>query len=161
MILSVLVNLRKAFLDAPGFWQSYLPQKPGNWCKWVEGVDKTRTDGYSILGNFVNQIDQLIYQVPGLYLYCEKKKQKRDISERLYTLFHLEPDGSVQVLHELKTGSKDWAVQLWPTIDAYFNRQTQPVEQRRQQLLTKIQQLEFELQQCRMELAALEVEPFD
>ncbi|MGL5081026.1 MAG: hypothetical protein ACRC8A_06015 [Microcoleaceae cyanobacterium] len=157
---SVFVNLRQAFLNASGFWESCLIQKQGNWCKWVEGLDKNQTDGYSILGNFVNQVDQLVYQPFGLYLHCEKKKQKQGISERLYTLFVLEPDGTVKVLNELKTASKDWAVQLWPEIDAYFSRQNQPFEQRRQQLLEEIQHLEFELTQRRLELAALEADSF-
>ncbi|NJK39722.1 MAG: hypothetical protein HC825_11845 [Oscillatoriales cyanobacterium RM1_1_9] len=156
MSSGVFVNLRQAFLNAPGFWESFLIQKPGNWCKWVEGIDKALTDGYSILGNFVNQIDQPSYQKPGLYLYCEKSKQKRGISQRLYTLFVLKPDGSVQVLDEFKSASKDWAVQLWPTIDAHFIQQSQPLEKRRKQLLEEIHRLEFELNQRRLELEALE-----
>ena len=157
MSQSVLVNLKQAFLESPGFWESHLSPKTGNWCKWVEGIDKTQTDGYSILGEFVSQVDQSAYQKPGLYLYCEKKKQKKGISERLYTLFALEPDGQVQVVNEFKTASKDWAVQLWPEIEAFFIKQTQSTEKRRQQLLAEIQTLEFELNQRKAELTALEI----
>ena len=103
----------------------------------------------------MNQCDQLSTQKPGLYLFCEKKKQKQNATERLYTLFILEPDGSVEILHELRTASKDWGVQLWPQIDAYFIRQQHSGERRRQELLQEIQQLEFELKQRRAELAAL------
>lgn len=156
MSQAVLVNLREAFFNAPGFWNSRLLVKAGNWCKLVEGLDKNQTDGYSILGDFVSQLDQIAAQQPGLHLFCEKRKQKQGVSERLYTLFILEPDGSVQVVQELKTASKDWAVQLWPTIDAYFARQQNTVEQRRKQLLLEIQRLEFELKQHRAELEALE-----
>ncbi|HAO11848.1 MAG TPA: hypothetical protein DCQ51_11920, partial [Planktothrix sp. UBA8407] len=111
MTQAVLVNLREAFFNAPGFWQSRFLIKTGNWCKSVDGLDKGRTDGYSILGSFVNQCDQLSTQQPGLYLFCEKKKQKQNVAERLYTLFILEPDGTVEVLNEFKTASKDWGVQ--------------------------------------------------
>ncbi len=154
---SILVNLKQAFFNAPGFWETRLTQKPGNWCKYVESLDKEHTDGYSILGLFVSQLDQLAQQQPGLYLYCEKKKQKQGISERLYTLFVLESDGTVQVLQEIKTASKDWAIQLWVDIDAYFVRQSRSVERRRQQLLAEIQTLEFELSQRRAELTVLEL----
>ncbi len=158
MSYSILINLKQAFFNAAGFWETRLTPKPGNWCKYVESVDKDRTDGYSILGPFVSQIDQIAQQQPGLYLYCEKKKQKKGISERLYTLFVLEADGNVQVLQEIKTASKDWAVQLWVDIDAYFVRQSRSVERRRQQLLFEIQTLEFELNQRRAELVALELD---
>ena len=154
---SILVNLKQAFFNASGFWETRFTLKPGNWCKYVESIDKERTDGYSIIGPFVSQLDQLTQQHPGLYLYCEKKKQKQGISERLYTLFVLEYDGIIQVLQEIKTASKDWAVQLWVDIDAYFVRQSHSVERRRQQLLAEIQTLEFELSQRRAELTALEL----
>ncbi|MGB3534360.1 MAG: hypothetical protein WBA13_12705 [Microcoleaceae cyanobacterium] len=158
MIFSILINLKQAFFIAAGFWETRLTLKPGNWCKYVESVDKDRTDGYSLLGPFVSQIDQLAQQQPGLYLYCEKKKRKNGISQRLYTLFVLESDGNIQVLQEIKTASKDWAVQLWVDIDAYFVRQSRSVERRRQQLKSEIQTLEFELSQRRAELVALDLD---
>ena len=153
---SILVNLREAFLTAPGFWESCLNPKLGNWCKLVEGIDRSQTDGYSIEGPFVSQIDQSALQVPGLYLYCQKGRRKRGNCDRLYTLFVLEPDGTVKVIHEMKTASRDWAIELWPPIEAYFNSQTQSVEKRRQQLLAEIESLEFHLSQRRSELLALE-----
>ena len=159
MSSSILVNLREAFLSAPGFWESYLSPKAGNWCKFVEAIDRTQTDGYSIEGPFVSQIDRPAMQVPGLYLYCQKGKRKRGSCDRLYTLFVLEPDGTVRVLNEWKTASRDWAIALWPEIEAYFASQTQSVERRRKQLLAEIESLEFELSQRRAELLALENDP--
>ncbi|MDY6806690.1 MAG: hypothetical protein SXA11_23185 [Cyanobacteriota bacterium] len=156
MSQQLLVNIREAFFNAPGFWQGSLSPKSGNWCKFVESIDKTRTDGYSIDGPFVSQIDELAQQRSGIYLHCEKKGRKRKASERLYTLFELEAHGEVRVINELKTASKDWAVLLWPEIEAYFARQSDSVEVRRQQLLAQIQSLEFELNQRRAELAALD-----
>ncbi|NER36851.1 MAG: hypothetical protein F6J93_23260 [Oscillatoria sp. SIO1A7] len=153
---SVLVNIQESFFNASGFWESNLSAKSGNWCKLVEGIDKSRSDGYSIDGSFVSQITELKYQQPGLYLHCQKKGGKKGQEKRLYTLFVLEPNGEVQVLTELKSASKDWAVQFWPEIDAYFSRQSNFVEQRRKQILAKIESLEFQLSQLRAELAALE-----
>ncbi|WP_071515294.1 hypothetical protein [Geitlerinema sp. PCC 9228] len=156
MSASVLVNLREAFLQAPGFPESSVKNTSGNWCKYIESLDKTQTDGYSIEGPFVNQIDQLCYQSSGLYLFCEKKGGKKNQQQRLYTLFRLEANGEVVVLTELRSASKDWAVQLWPYIEVYFDQAQGKTEQLRQELLSEIESLEFRLQQCRMKLAALD-----
>ncbi|WRH66833.1 MAG: hypothetical protein RSE13_25575 [Planktothrix sp. GU0601_MAG3] len=99
---AILVNLREAFFNAPGFWQTRFLIKTGNWCKSVDGLDKSRTDGYSILGSFVNQCDQLATQQPGLYLFCEKKKQKQNVTERLYTLFILETRWKCRSIKRIK-----------------------------------------------------------
>ena len=103
------------------------------------------------------KLPKLKYQQPGLYLHCQKKGGKKGQEKRLYTLFVLEPNGEIQVLTELKSASKDWAVELWPEIDAYFARQSNFVEQRRKQILAKIESLEFELSQLRAELTAFGV----
>ena len=157
----VLVNLRQAFLNAPGFWESHLSNRKGDWCKLVYGLNKTQTDGYSIEGSFVAQLDDLAYQQPGLYLSCEHKGRKKlGNQQRLYYLFALQPNGEVIILKEFKSASKDWAVPLWPEIEAYLQKQTNSIEMRRQELLTTIQSLEFELSQRRAELAALEMDEF-
>lgn len=152
-----LVNLKEAFLNAPGFWESSLSEKSGNWCKLIEGIDKTQTDGYSIIGEFVSQVNQRTFQQPGLYLYCEKKGSKKGAQNRLYSLFALESNGAVQILKEFKSASKDWAVELWPDIEAHLAIQSDTIEERRQQLLAEIETLEFELSQRRAELTALEM----
>jgi hypothetical protein len=72
----------------------------------------------------------------------------------------LQPNGEVIILKEFKSASKDWAVPLWPEIEAYLQKQTNSIEMRRQELLTTIQSLEFELSQRRAELAALEMDEF-
>lgn len=155
----ILVNLRQAFLNAPGFWESAPSNKKQDWCKLIYGIDKTQTDGYSIEGDFVAQLDELAYQQPGLYLSCERKgRKKQGNQQRLYYLFALQPNGEVVVLKEFKSASKDWAVPLWPEIEAYFQQQASSIEQRRQELLATIQALEFELSQRRAELAALDSE---
>lgn len=156
---AVLVNLQQAFLNAPGFWESHLSNRQGNWCKLVSGLDKSQTDGYSIEGIFINQIDDLAYQQPGLYLSCQAKgRKKQGNRQRLYYLFELQANGEVIVVREFKSASKDWAVPLWPEIEAYLHKQTNSQERRRQELMATINALEFELAQRRAELAALESE---
>lgn len=157
----ILVNIRESFLNAAGFWESNLSEKSGNWCKFVEGIDKTRSDGYSIEGAFVSQFSQLKSQQPGLYLHCQKKGGKKGQQKRLYLLFVLQPDGQVEVINEFQSSSKDWAVQVWPEIEAYFALQSNSVEQRRQQIMAKIESLEFELTQLRSQLIALDFQESD
>ena len=157
----ILVNIRQSFLNAAGFWESNLSEKSGNWCKFVEGIDKTRSDGYSIAGDFVSQYAQVKYQQPGLYLHCQKKGGKPGQQKRLYTLFILQPDGQVQVITEFQNSSKDWAVEVWPEIDAYFAKQSNSVEQRRQEIMAKIESLESELSQLKAELIALDFQESD
>ncbi|QIZ72823.1 hypothetical protein [Oxynema aestuarii] len=153
----IVVHLKQAFLNAPGFWESTLSEKSGNWGKKVEDLDKTQTDGYSILGDFISDIDCVATHEPGLYLYCEKKGRRKGQENRLYTLFVLEAHGEVRVLREVKTASKDWAIELWPEIEAHFAVCNSAVEQRRQQLLSEIETLEFQLKQKRAQLLAIEM----
>lgn len=157
----ILVNIRESFLNAPGFWESNLSDKSGNWCKFVEGIDKTRSDGYSIEGPFVSQISQLKSQQPGLYLHCQKKGGKKGQQKRLYLLFVLLPNGEVEVITEFQSYSKNWAVQIWPEIEAYFAKQSNSVEQRRKEIMAKIESLEFELSQLRSQLTALDFQEID
>ncbi len=157
----ILVNLRESFLNAAGFWESNLSDKSGHWCKLVEGIDKTRSDGYSIEGNFVSQVSQLKYQQPGLYIHCQKKGGKKGQQKRLYLLFVLQPHGQVEVITEFQTSSTDWAAQVWPEIEAYFAKQSNSIEQRRQQIMSKIETLEFQLSQLKAELIALDFQDSD
>jgi uncharacterized protein YceH (UPF0502 family) len=62
------------------------------------------------------------------------------------------------VITELANSSKDWAVEIWPEIEAYFAKQSNSVEQQKQQLRAKIESLESELSQLKAQLAALEIQ---
>ena len=153
---SILVNLQASFLTAAGFWENNLSEKPGNWCKLIQGIDKTQTDGYSIIGDFVSQISQTAYQEPGLYIHCQKKGSNKGQQKRLYTLFVLLPNVEIDEMTDTKSASKDWAIELWPEIEAYMAKQSNSTEKRRQEIQQRIETLEFELRQLRAELAALE-----
>jgi DNA integrity scanning protein DisA with diadenylate cyclase activity len=71
-------------------------------------------------------------------------------------LFVLLPNGEIEVITEFQSSSKNWAVQIWPEIEAYFAKQSDSVEQRRKQIMAKIESLEFELSQLRAQLTALD-----
>ena len=97
----------------------------GGWTKTVTGLDKTKNNGYSITGNFVNEGVQPLQH--GLFLLCDVSGSRKNQVKHYY-LVALRADGSVDTLAEV-TGTSgydrgksghDWAVRLWEDIDAYF-----------------------------------------
>lgn len=100
----------------------------GGWTKTVTGLDKTKGNGFSILGEFLRGGVQPLQ--PGLYLDCGIGGSRKN-QEHHYHLVELTPTGEVIILQSVdglsgytrnKEGG-DWAVRLWPAIEAYFARQ--------------------------------------
>jgi hypothetical protein len=85
----------------------------GGWIKHVIGLDKTKTNGFSLLGRFLNA--GLQWLDPGLYLDCSVAGS-RNRPEKRYTLFRLLETGDIEVLNR-QGDFKDWAVRLWPAIE--------------------------------------------
>lgn len=93
----------------------------GGWTKKVTGIDKTKLNGFSILGDFINGLQY--YEVGGLYLDCgiggSRKNQKNE-----YVLFTLNESGDINVILKVEKWSwssknNDWAIQMWGHIEAY------------------------------------------
>lgn len=84
------------------------------WRKRVTGLDKTKTNGYSLLGDFLKDGPQWL--PPGLYLASAWRGSVKN-QKPYYTLYQLLSDGEVLTLAEVGP-QKDWAVKLWPTIEA-------------------------------------------
>lgn len=93
----------------------------GGWIKSVTGLDKSKVNGYSILGEFMRKDAVDNYVVGGLYLDCgiggSRKNQNKE-----YTLFTVLADGSCEIVAEAGD-SRDWAVELWPAIEAFHAAQ--------------------------------------
>ena len=86
----------------------------GGWAKTVTGLDKSRTNGYSILGDFVN-IDAPQYWGDGtIILDCDIHGSRKH-PEKTYRLFQYQ-DGKLHLLTYVGD-TKDWAVKLWPVIE--------------------------------------------
>lgn len=85
----------------------------GGWVKHIIGLDKTKTNGFSLLGRFLNA--GLQWLDPGLYLDCSVAGSRRHLEKR-YTLFRLFETGEIKVL-ERQGDVKDWAIRLWPAIE--------------------------------------------
>lgn len=95
----------------------------GGWIRHVTGLDTKKTDGYSILGDFVK--DGIQWQDPGLYLDCSIGGSRKN-QERWFTLFVLTPDGEIQKVGKWWkiSGSSGgtWAPHFWDEIEAQLAR---------------------------------------
>lgn len=90
----------------------------GGWLKTVEKLDKSVTNGYSFVGDFVKAGNFEEEYSEGLYLDCNKegssKKPQQD-----YRLFRFK-DGKVRLLDMVIDGSKGWATYLWEAVEDEF-----------------------------------------
>jgi len=84
----------------------------GGWVKAVLGIDKAQTNGYSLVGDFVQGTTWLN---PGLYLDCSIAGSRKH-PEKYYTLFRLTQTGDVESL-ATAYDTRDWAVRLWSAIE--------------------------------------------
>lgn len=85
----------------------------GGWIREVTRIDKTQTNGYSLVGNFLKGGKQWLS--PGVYVDCSIGGSRKH-REKRYTAFRLDGEGEVHVLGTAGD-SRDWAVRLWPAIE--------------------------------------------
>ena len=87
----------------------------GGWLKTVEQLDKSFSNGYSFVGDFVKAGDFENEYGEGIYLDCNKegsaKKPQLD-----YRLFRFR-DGKVRLLDMVIDGDRNWATELWDALD--------------------------------------------
>ena len=103
--------LRQMYLETVG---DDISRYNGGWAKTVKGLDKSRTNGYSILGDFVD-IDASQYWKDGtIILDCDIHGSRKH-PEKTYRLFRYE-NGKLSLLSQVGD-TKDWAVKLWPIIE--------------------------------------------
>ncbi|MBT9258166.1 MAG: hypothetical protein KM310_00205 [Clostridiales bacterium] len=86
----------------------------GGWIKHVTGLDKTKRNGYSILGQFMRHGKDL-YIVGGLYLDCGIGGSRRR-HRKHYTLFRVVAADKIEILATVGD-APDWAINLWPAIE--------------------------------------------
>jgi hypothetical protein len=93
----------------------------GGWTRRIDGLDKSRVDGYSLVGPFAE--DRIDWCRPGLYLDCDIGGSRKTPVKR-YALMRLSADGALTEM-DLPAGvdgARDWAVRLWPLIEAELGR---------------------------------------
>jgi hypothetical protein len=107
--------LRQMYMETLGTDRdSTVTRYNGGWAKTVRGLDKSKTNGYSILGDFVD-IDAPQYWKNGtIILDCDINGSRKH-PEKTYRLFRYE-NGKLSLLAK-EGDTKDWAVRLWPAIE--------------------------------------------
>jgi len=88
----------------------------GGWTKSVTGLDKSRNNGYSILGSFMRGAGDN-YTIGGLYVDCDIRGSRKNQTKN-YTLFVVNAADSITVIAE-STG-RNWATDLWKAIGSHF-----------------------------------------
>lgn len=90
-------------------------RKNGGWLKTVEELDKSVTNGYSLVGDFVKSGDFDEEYSEGLYLDCNKEgsKAKPKIDYRLFRL----RDGKIRLLDMVIDAKQKWAPDLWDAVE--------------------------------------------
>jgi len=94
----------------------------GGWTKVITGIDKTKTNGYSLLGDFVNTgvANKKSYWKKGtVFIDCDiggSRKHQR----KKYRLFYLNKDGEMELVATDNT--PDYAVNFWDKIEELFDR---------------------------------------
>lgn len=93
----------------------------GGWAKEITGINKKKSNGYSLIGDFLDNGKEGAYRVSEgkLYLDCNidgsRKNQKKE-----YTLFTI-LNNKLIILDDEAKENKNWAIDMWPAIEKHFN----------------------------------------
>lgn len=93
----------------------------GGWVKSVTGLDQTKTNGYSIIGEFLKSGVQWLS--PGLYLDCSKGGSRKH-QDVYHSLVKLNTDGTIELLQQ-EINNLSWAVALWDKIEKELSASNQ------------------------------------
>lgn len=108
----MIFSMEKKFEENEYFWSRY----NGGWAKRVTGLDKSKKNGFSLLGDFVDAGATKNDYEPGLYINCNihgsRKNQRKTIQ-----LLKLNEDGSLDLLKEEEDLGRTWAVEFWDLIE--------------------------------------------
>jgi len=108
----VLIILRDEF-DRVAEYK--LERYNGGWTKRVTGLDKSKTNGYSLLGEFVKGATKKnYYATPAIFVDCDVAGSRKYQKKR-YQLFYLDNNGKMELLQTDTTA--DYAVNFWDKIE--------------------------------------------
>jgi len=87
----------------------------GGWLKTIEELDKSVTNGYSLVGDFIKAGNFEAEYSEGLYLDCNKEgsEKKPQIDYRLFRF----KDGKVRLLDLVIDAKNNWAQTFWDAIE--------------------------------------------
>ena len=127
----------------------------GGWIKTIEQIDKSKTNGYSLVGEFCKS--GLQWMSPGVYLDCSKGGSRKN-QRNVYTVFILREDGATVAYNDdaivVEGRGGDWAVRLWPVIERALGEVGETDE--RAALLARRAELVAELERIDEQICAME-----
>lgn len=88
----------------------------GGWLKTIEKIDRSVSNGYSLVGDFIKSGDFEEDYNEGIYLDCNKELGKKKKAQCDYRLFRLS-NGKLRLLDMIIDGDSSWACEFWDTID--------------------------------------------
>lgn len=96
----------------------------GGWVKEITGINKEKSNGYSLIGDFLDGGKEAIVRctIGKLYLDCGIGGSRKN-QENEYTLFTIKDD-EILILKKVSKG-KTWAIDLWPEIEKCLGEQPQ------------------------------------
>jgi hypothetical protein len=92
----------------------------GCWLKTIEQLDKSVSNGYSLVGDFVKSGNFEENYSDGLYLDCNKEQGKRKKPQSDYRLFRLD-NGQLRLLELVIDGKGSWACEFWDAVEEELN----------------------------------------
>jgi hypothetical protein len=109
-ICNVEELVKNIMKDAP---ESRYSRYNGGWLKTVTGIDKTQENGYSIKGEFIKSVTQLLPNT--LILDCSIGGSRKN-QDKYYNLVKIIDADHAEFI--AATDGKTWAIELWPAIEA-------------------------------------------
>jgi len=140
----LLIDVHKAAREAAINVSDSSWRYNGGWVKSVTSLDKTKTDGYSLIGEFIEKGPQWV--APGFFLDCNIHGSRKH-PERTFTLFEVSPAGEIRTIQRVED-TKGWAVSLWPAIADFLKPKdrTAILQARKTALLVELEEIERELE---------------
>ena len=113
----VLINLYQEMIKV-------CPEKnklnKGSWTKLVSSVDRSKTNGYSLRGKFINYSNKKEYYKKGSIFVDCVITGSRNYPVKTYRLFYLDENGTIRLL--MQDDTPDYAINFWDTIEQLLNK---------------------------------------
>lgn len=83
------------------------------WIKNVTAIDKSKKNGFSLIGEFCKKGDFECKYEDGIYVDCSKLRKPKQVNYHVFKV----TNGNFELLQTIEDADKTWAVQLWETIE--------------------------------------------
>jgi len=112
-----VLDEERVIINIEELTQHLLTTYNGYWAKTISGLDKTKTNGYSLLGTFVKNLVSLPLNVP--LVLCGIGGSRKNQIKR-YSLLYFDGEKLVVVMNDYR--ERDYAIRCWDLVDTIKNR---------------------------------------